>query len=93
MKLVTAAQGTTKNDTEDEKLNKSKTTVKRSVFLSDTTTTEKEEAKKSYNFLELARSKDSTSLLTNMSFTVDISKLYTVLASACTNQANPYCPV
>ena len=28
-----------------------------------------------------------------MSFTVDISKLYTVLASTYTNQANPYCPV
>ena len=28
-----------------------------------------------------------------MSFNVDISKLYTVVASGCTNQANKYCPV
>ena len=28
-----------------------------------------------------------------MSFNVDISKLYSVLTSACNNQANRYCPV
>ena len=46
----------------------------------------KEEVNNSeYNFLDLAKSKDSASLLKSMSFNVDISKLYTVLASACTN--------
>ena len=49
--------------------------------------------KNSYNFLDLAKSKDSASFLKTMSFNIDIGKLYTVLASACTNQANPYCPV
>ena len=37
------------------------------------------------SFLELAKSKDSQSLLQKMSFNVDISKLYTVVASACSN--------
>ena len=57
------------------------------------TSVEKKEKSSSYNFLELAKSKDSASLLKSMSFNIDIGKLYTVLASACTNQANPYCPV
>ena len=51
----------------------------------NTTTSKKEEEQSAYNFLDLAKSKDSASLLNNMSFDVDISKLYTVLASACSN--------
>ena len=46
-----------------------------------------------YNFSKLARANNSNVLLRDMSFNVDISKLYSVLTSACNNQANRYCPV
>ena len=46
-----------------------------------------------YDFMKLARMENSTALLKNMSFNVDISKLYSVVGSVCNNQANHFCPV
>ena len=54
---------------------------------------EEEEDKVKYDFLKLARAENSSALLKDMSFNVDISKLYSVCTSACNNQANRYCPV
>ena len=59
--------------------------MKRSSFISEIPIIQKENKKLQYDFLELAKSNSSASLLQNMSFNVDISKLYTVVASACTN--------
>ena len=48
-----------------------------------------EEQSVTYDFLKLARAGNSSDLLKQMSFRVDISKLYSVCASQSCNSANP----
>ena len=44
-----------------------------------------EDEKGKYDFTKLARMASSSALLKNMSFNVDVSKLYSVVGSACNN--------
>ena len=46
-----------------------------------------------YNFKKMAAVDQAEQLVKNMSFNIDISKLYGLEKTCISNQANPYCPV